>query len=202
MDNTPCLLHLLDIHIRLTGGRLHPFPVSATPAALNAPMNRITKFKVPRKTHEQRLTISALASWVPVGHRSWNNSATFTKESVLICHQKAPQQIGHRPFLCNGLHLSLLSPHTRAGSGATWRYSSLSLCDVVASLAYRTKHWRTNRLKFGKRSAILAVSSSRLMVLLCPMTLPRLGSISTYLYLLRPLAYRPLTQAWVTPRGD
>jgi hypothetical protein len=96
-------------------------------------------------------------------------------------HQKAPQQIGQRPFLCNGLHLSFVGPHTRAASGAMWRCSSPSFGEDVASLAYLTKHCRTNRLKLGSLSAMRAVSSSRLMVLLRAMTLPRLHTISMYL---------------------
>lgn len=156
-------------------------------------MNGVTEFKVPWKTHEQRLAVPTLAPWVAVGHRTWNNLATFTQESVLMCHQISPQQIGHRPFLCRGLHLSLDSPQIRADSGALCWTSSYLPTGMCASLACLSRHWRTNRLKFGIRSAILAVSSSRLMVLLCPMTLPWLTSICTYLYILCALAYQPPT---------
>ena len=183
--------HPLDVDVGIATWWLKPNVLSTTrcrtSVARDADLNDVARDKVPSKAVVRLTIVLWRPTWMPGRHRPGVNLATFAKESPLLCHHSSPQQIAQRPFLCRGLHLSFSSPQIRAVGCPTWSDPFVAR----APEACLSSAWRTNRLKFGNRSAILAVSSSRLMVLLCPITLPRLRSISTYLYLLCALAYRP-----------
>jgi len=171
--------HLLDIDIGCSWCWHHPFPVDSTVAALYSPVDGIARNKVPWEAVIRLLRTLFGVSRMTVSQGPTDHSTAFAKKGSLICHQKPLQQIGQRPLRCRGLHLSLVSPQIRADSGAMCWTSSYLPTSRCASLACLIKHWRTNRLKFGNRSAILAVSSSRLMVLFVPMIL---ASKNEYMY--------------------
>jgi len=143
-------------------------------------LNDVAGDKVPPQAVVRRLRAFFGVPGRPLSQRTCVDFATFAKKCTLLSHHSVPQQIGQRPFLCIGLHLSLVSPQILALSGAMWLLCFPRTPEEAPAACF-SKHWRTNRLKFGIRSAIRAVSSSRLMVLFLAMFLrtPR-----KYMYLL------------------
>jgi hypothetical protein len=96
------------------------FDLSSNPVVI---LSRQNLFKHPKRdtvNKVQRVALSSVKNQVvPCGKRKFERLALVTSE-----HYLTPQQTGHRPFLCNGLHLFFVSPQMRADSGAIW--SSLS----------------------------------------------------------------------------
>lgn len=92
----------------------------------------------------------------------WNGcicSALLTDHRLHFSHHSSLQHTPQRPSRWFGLHLSFVSPHFRASSGATWADS------LTKSTACMRNLLRTHPEKLVIRSAISAVCSSSVMVL-------------------------------------
>ena len=130
--NKPSIHHLSHVNVRLAFRRFDPNVLTSTgnvafSCARDPNLKSITRFEVPTEclVRRNRTITCTLCTWTS------NNSTTFAKESVLICHHSSPQQIVQRPPRCFGLHLSPFSPWTRPLSGATC-LASTPICRCMA----------------------------------------------------------------------
>lgn len=115
-------------------------------------------------THES--LIAEGLSFKPKSHIfaiSLRNGCTLTTlltdHRLHFCHHSFPQHTPQRPSRWFGLHLSFVSPHFRASSGATWADS------LTRSTACMRNLFRTHPEKLVILSAINAVCSSSVIVL-------------------------------------
>ena len=134
-------VHLSHIDVWISTWRLEPHVVCTTFSALNTPMNDVARNKIPREAVVRLTRLLWCPPWMSISQRPTNHTQARAEKSTLFCHYSPPQQIGQRPFLCIGLHLSLVSPQMRASIGAMCRNCSPGAgqeANSVAVAAYLT----------------------------------------------------------------